>query len=85
VTISVIRYVPTYVNKDGMRTLAGGAQGRNTYATAAEAQEWIDLLTACDPFAADANKAIWGDNPRFEVRPCPCWPNHFDPQTIWFD
>jgi hypothetical protein len=82
-TEPVCRYVATYVNKDGMRTLMGPAQGRNTYATAAEAQAWIDAATANN--SADTVRQIWGANPRFEVRGCPCWPVHFDPQTRWFD
>ncbi len=80
---SVTRYVATYVNKDGERTLMGAAQGRNTYATAAEAREWIDAVTKNN--GADLIRSVWGDNPRFEVRPCPCYPGHFDPQTVWFD
>jgi len=82
-TESVERFVATYVKADGMRTLMGPAQGRNTYATAKEAQDWINAVTANN--AADTVRQIWGDNPRFEVRPCPCWPGHFDPKTVWFD
>ena len=80
---SVTRYVPTYVNRDGMRTLMRGAQGRATYATAAEAQEW--LAAVVQNTSAETIRQIWGDNPRFEVRDCECWPNHFDPKGVWFD
>lgn len=80
---AVTRYVGTYVNKGGDRTLMAACQGRNTYATAAEAQAWIDAVTANNN--ADTLRQIWGDNPRFEVRACACWPGHFDPQGIWFD
>lgn len=80
---SVLRYVPTYINKDGMRTLMQSAQGRFTFATAAEAKGWIDAVTGNN--SADTVRQIFGDNPRFEVRPCPCYPDHFDPQTVWFD
>jgi hypothetical protein len=80
---SVTRYVPTYINKDGMRTLMRPAQGRDTFETAQAAQAWIDAVTANN--AADTVKQIWGDDPQFEVRPCPCYPDHFDPQTVWFD
>ena len=80
---TVTRYVATYINKDGQRTLMSAAQGRNTYATAAEAQAWIDAVTHNN--SADTIRQTWGDNPRFDVRACPCWPNHFDPQNIWFD
>lgn len=78
---SVTRFVPTYVNRDGMRTLMLAAQGRDTFATAAEAQAWIDAVI-CNH--AEAVAQVWGTNPRFEVRACPCYPNHFDPQTVWF-
>ena len=80
---AVTRYVPTYVNRDGMRTLMRAAQGRDTFETAAQAQDWIDAVTANNPPGRVAE--VWGDNPRFEVRPCPCWPGHFDPKTVWFD
>lgn len=79
----VIRYVATYVNAGGHRTLVGGAQGRNTFATEAEAQAWIDAVTGNN--SPDRLREVWGDNPRFAVRPCPCYPVHFDPQTIWFE
>lgn len=80
---TVTRYVPTFVDRDGMRTLMRGAQGQDTYATPDEAQAWMNAVTANN--SAEAVREAWGDNPRFEVRPCPCWPGHFDPQTIWFD
>lgn len=80
---SVTRYVATYVDAAGQRRLVGPAQGRNTFATAAEAQSWLDAVTRNN--APGTIRQVWGDNPRFEVRPCPCWPGHFDPQTIWFD
>jgi hypothetical protein len=76
----VTRYVATYVNREGIRTLMSAAQGRNTFDTASEAQAWIDAVTAVN----SADNKLWGDDPQFAVRPCPCWPGHFDPQTIWF-
>jgi hypothetical protein len=66
-----------------MRTLMGAAQGRNTFASLVEAQAWIDAVTKNN--SVDSIRQIWGENPRFEVRECPCWPNHFDPKTIWFE
>lgn len=81
--MSVTRYVATHINKDGMRELMTAAQGRHTFATAEEAQAWLDAVTANN--SADTIKQVWGDNPRFEVRPCPCYEGHFDPQTRWFD
>lgn len=80
---SVTRYVPTYINKDGERTLMRAAQGRNTFDTPEEAQRWIDAVTENN--SNENIESVWGSNPRFEVRPCPCWPGHFDPKTVWFD
>ncbi len=80
---SVTRFVGTYVNKDGERTLMTPSQGRHTYATAEEAQAWVDAVTANN--SASTVRQVWGDNPRFEVRPCPCYPVHFDPQNVWFE
>lgn len=82
-SLSVTRFVATYVNKDGMRTLIAPAQGRYTYELAVQAQAWIDSITANN--SPDRIREIWGDNPRFEVRPCLCWPGHFDPKNVWFD
>lgn len=79
---SVTRYVATYVKADGTRTLMTPAQGRNTYATADEARAWINAVLSNN--GADNLRQIWGDNPRFEVRECPCYPGHFDPQSVWF-
>ncbi len=80
---SVVRYVPTYVNRDGMRTLICAAQGRNTWATYQEAAEYMAAILSNN--SADQLRSLWGDNPRFEVRACDCWPNHFDPKGIYFD
>lgn len=80
---SAIRYVITYVNKDGMRKLVGAAQGRNTFATPSEAQACLDAITGNT--SASTIAQIFGSDPRFEVRPCPCYPGHFDPQSVWFD
>lgn len=80
---SVTRYVPTYINRDGQRTLMTASQGRHTHVTPEAAQQWLDAVTANN--SASTVHQLWGDNPRFEVRPCPCWPEHFDPQTCWFD
>lgn len=80
---SVTRYVPTYVNRDGMRTLMRNAQGRDTFETPEQAQAWIDAVTRNN--SADRLREVWGDDPRFEVRACPCYPGHHDPQTVWFN
>jgi hypothetical protein len=80
---SVTRYVVTYINGHGMRTLAYHAWGQYTYATEAEAQAMLDATIANN--SESTIRQIFGDNPKFEVRPCSCWPGHFDPKTVWFD
>lgn len=80
---SVTRFVGTYINARGQRTLMTSSQGRFTFATEAAAQQWVDAVTANN--SEDTRRKVWGENPRFEVRPCPCWPEHYDPQTVWFD
>lgn len=72
----VIRYVATVPCKDGIgRTLMLPAQGRHTHATPEEAQSWIDsYLATLDQFGRDV-----------QVRPCKCYPGHFDPMNVWFD
>lgn len=82
---SVIRYVPTYINRDGVRELATPQQGRYTYATPAGAKRWIDEVTNPQTNSQSTLASVWGDNPRFEVRSCECWPTHFDPKGIYFD
>jgi len=79
----VIRYVPTYVNKNGERTLMRPAQGRYTYSEFAEAQAWINAVM--ENTDESTLHQIWGNAPDFEVRSCPCYPGHYDPQTVWFD
>jgi hypothetical protein len=78
-----LRYVATFVNRDGMRTLMSPAQGRHTYPKAADAQTWIDAVLANNH--ADTLSSIYGNNPQPEVRPCWCWPGHFDPIGVYFD
>lgn len=76
----VIRYVVTKVNADGQRTLFGSQQGRNTYATAEEAEQHLAAILKnnnAQDIERYANQA--------EVRPVECWPVHFDPKTCWFD
>lgn len=80
---TVTRYVATYINSQGMRTLMAPAQGRNTFDTAQKTQEWIDAVTSNN--SASTLVQIWGDAPHFEVRPCECWPGHFDPVGVYFD
>jgi len=80
---SVTRYVATYVNAHGERVLMRPAQGRNTFDGPMAAQEWLEAVTQNN--SRDTIRQIWGDDPQFEIRPCPCWPGHFDPQTRYFD
>jgi hypothetical protein len=80
---SVIRYVGTYVNAEGQRTLMTASQGRHTHATREDAQRWVAAVT--NENHPSTIKQVWGENPQFEVRECPCYPNHFDPQNVWFD
>jgi hypothetical protein len=77
----VIRYVVTYVNRDGMRTLVGAAQGRNTYDTAEQAQKWIDAARKNN---SASTLAMFGVPDTLEVRSCLCY-HHGDPKGIWFD
>jgi hypothetical protein len=79
---AITRYVATYINARGERTLMCAAQGRNTYATAAEAQAWLDAVTTNN--SPDTLRQIWGNNPRFRVRAVECWPGHHDPQRTIF-
>jgi hypothetical protein len=80
---SVTRYVCTYINSEGERTLIGPAQGRLTYATREEAETHLAAIMGNN--TAKTIAEVYGSNPQPEVRPCPCYPGHFDPQTIWFE
>lgn len=82
---TVIRYVVTKVDKNGMRTLAMAAQGRNTYASAEEAQTWLDAMRNSPHNSAQTLQSVYGDVTKMEVRPCECWPVHFDPKGVYFD
>jgi hypothetical protein len=79
---AVTRYVLTYKPDNGMRTLAFAAQGRNTFATPEEAGEALELWSGPEglPKAFSPSEVA-----SLEVRPCPCWPGHFDPCGIYFD
>lgn len=82
---SVTRYVLTYVNTNGMRQMLGAAQGRNTYETEAAATQ--HLQATLENNSSDLLEHTYGHPSRgnIEVRPVECWPNHFDPKTVWFD
>lgn len=78
-----MRYVVTFVNRDGMRALAHAAQGRCTYETPEEAQAWIDAARVNN--SADTLTSVYGTPDTLDVRPVACWPGHFDPVGIYFD
>jgi hypothetical protein len=80
---TVTRYVPTYVNAEGMRTLMLPMQGRYTYDAPELAQRWIDAIRLRN--TPDRIAQIWGGADTFEVRPVECYPVHFDPTTCYFD
>ena len=80
---SVTRYVVTHVNREGLRTLSLGCQGRWTYATREEAQAQLDAMLANNE--RSALEGLYGNVSQIEVRPCECWPDHFDPKGIYFD
>jgi hypothetical protein len=81
-----IRWVVTFVNRGGARSLVDAAQGTYTYATSGEAEQRLDAMFGPDnPNGAARIRAIYGDNPQFAVRPVECWPGHNDPKTVWFD
>jgi len=82
----ITRYVVTYVNRDGMRQLAHAQQGRHTYATADEADAWIRAALANN--SRETLESVYGGAAgvaSLAVRPCACWPGHFDPVGIYFD
>lgn len=76
----VIRFVITHHDaKTGLRTIIGPVQGRYTYATREEAERWIaDAIKNNGP---ERLNEFYG----FPLRavPCPCWPGHFDPKTVY--
>lgn len=78
---AVIRYVVTHIGRHGMRTLAEPAQGRFTYETAERAQQLLDAIMQNN--SQDRLKSLYGLP--LEVRPCKCWPVHFDPMGVYFD
>lgn len=78
---TVVRYVVTHIGRNGLRTLATPAQGRYTYETAEEAQQHVDGMMQHN--SLDTLKSLFGLP--LEVRPCRCWPGHFDPVAVYFD
>ena len=81
---SVTRYVITWVPDRGQgRTLLEPRQGRYTYETKEEAEA---LMSSFLNNPEGLTRVMSATELRtVEVRPCPCYPGHFDPQTCWFD
>jgi hypothetical protein len=81
----VIRWVITHLDREGQRVLTGAAQGRNTFATYREADDRLRATTANN--SADTLASVYGAQAlgTFEVRPCDCWPVHFDPKGVYFE
>lgn len=77
----VTRYVVTHAGNNGLRTLAHAAQGRFTFATREEAEK--SLCDMMQNNSRDSLEAVF--TLPLEVRPCECWPGHFDPKSIYFD
>ncbi len=80
---TVTRYVVTYINRDGMREMLGAKQGRHTYATEREANDYLKTMKANNDLAM--MERLYGPIGSLAVRPCECWPGHFDPVGIYFD
>lgn len=78
-----IRFVVTFKNKAGMRTLAQPAQGRHTHATHDEATAAMEAMILNS--AESTLEQVFGSDPRFAVRSVECWPGHNDPIGVWFD
>ncbi len=80
-----IRYVVSYINKDGMRRMMSAAQGRNTHAARAEAEE--DLKNVLENNTRDLLEGVFGKDAydTFAVSAIECWPGHNDPKGIWID
>lgn len=74
------RYVITHIS-NGQRRLTFAMQGRETYATAREAQDYLDCLLRVN----DLRKVMAQDEINtLAVKPCACWPGHYDPKSMWF-
>jgi hypothetical protein len=81
--MSVTRYVVTYIGKNGLRTLVGPAQGRNTRATREEAEQ--DLVALRGHNSRERLTEFFGNPDLMEVRPVECYDGHHDPMGIYFD
>ena len=81
----VLRYVITHMGPQGQRRMTAHRQGRYTYATEEEAK--IALQNFCKNNYDSTLIQVFGKTAlgTFEVRPCPCYPGHFDPICETFE
>ena len=77
----VVRYVITHQAEKGHRQLTFAQRGQYTYDTKEECE------TAMKQCMENGLGKVLNSHEiaSLEVRPCECWPNHFDPVGIWFD
>ncbi len=80
---AVVRFVVTYINRDGLRALAHAQQGRCTHETPEAAQEWINLATKVN--TDEQLRPVYGDTTKLQVRAAACYPGHHDPVGCYFD
>lgn len=76
--LEVMRWVVTH-SAGGIRQLTLGMQGRWTFETREAAEAFLDGGL----FRREIAKVIGPSWETLEVRPWPCWPEHFDPKTCW--
>jgi hypothetical protein len=80
-----IRYMVTCIRKLGLRQIINSQQGRNTFATVAEAKE--DLINVLKNNSEETLISVYGPQclGTFRVSPIECWPGHNDPKGIYTD
>ncbi len=80
----VVMYAVTHINKDGMRTLSFGNQGRNHYSTGEGAASRLQTLMIAN--SSERVASTWGAQAvgTFAVRPVVCY-HHGDAKGIYFD
>lgn len=82
-TVPVLRYMLTCIDRDGIRTIIGPAQGRFTHATREEGETYRAAVLSNNGEKTLAE--IFGPQAMgtFEVRAIPCYPGHFDPMGVY--
>jgi len=78
-----IRYMISFMNKDGMRQITAPMQGRNTLGSKEEAKK--ELAAFLKNNHPDTLKSIFesGCMETFEVSAIECYPGHNDPKGCW--